>query len=80
MEFNHNTAIPRLEKAIKLIGNVCSVSPGKFYVQSDSRPDKFYEIFDGILKCECEDSSYNHVKCWHLYAVELYARKQNVAI
>ena len=80
MEFNHNTAIPRLEKAIKLIGNVCSVSPEKFYVESDSKPGKFYEIYKDVMKCECEDTSYNHTKCWHLYAVELYTRKQNVGI
>lgn len=80
MEKLCNTSIPRLEKAIKLIDNVCSVSPGKFYVESDSEPNKYYEIYEGVLQCQCEDSSFRHLKCWHLYAVELYAkRKQNVA-
>lgn len=80
MEIPYNTSIPRLEKAIKLIDNVCSVSPGKFYVQSDSDAHKFYEIYEDVLTCQCEDCSYRGIKCWHIYAVELFARRQqNVA-
>ena len=73
-----NQSQPRLEKAFKNLDRVCNVSQGKFYVQSDSRPDKFYEIFDDVLTCQCEDSSFNNVKCWHLYAVEMYKKKVNI--
>ena len=78
MDIPYNTSQPRLEKAIKLINNVCPAEPGKFYVQSDSNPRKFYEIYSNIKECGCEDSSFRGIKCWHLYAVELFNRKNIV--
>jgi len=65
----YNQAIPRLEKAFKLIEDkqvVLLFSPNA--VVHGSKP---YHVNYVEETCECEDHIYRNIKCKHIWAVTL---------
>ena len=65
----YNQAIPRLEKAFKLIEDkqvVLLLSPNA--VVHGTRP---YHVNYVEETCECEDHVYRNLKCKHIWAVTL---------
>jgi len=68
-----NTAIPRLEKAFKLIKNVVFLKHPEAVVYSDGKKYKVDYITED---CKCEDHVYRGLKCKHIWAVQLNIKMQ----
>lgn len=70
-----NTAIPRLEKAFEMLGNIQIVSESIVLVKSQ-RGTEIYEVDMGNSTCTCPDHLHRQVTCKHIRTVELQQMKE----
>lgn len=73
MQPNINMSFPRLTIALENQDKVTEVGPLHYLVQSRSDPNKYYSVDLRLKECDCEDSYYRKVKCWHVRAAEAKA-------
>ena len=62
----------RMDRGYIIPQNVRKINSQLYTVKSETS-DKQYIVnrVNGALACECPDHTYRHVKCKHIYAVEI---------